>query len=69
MKKIIILLLIACLFAMPIMAQESQVEIPKQETKTVAKNPFVVIWFFIGGVVVSLIANDVIVDGAYGARK
>ena len=69
MKKIIILLLIACLFAMPIMAQESQVEIPKQETKTLADNPFFIIWMFIGGIVVTLVTKDVIVDGAYGVRK
>jgi biopolymer transport protein ExbD len=69
MKKIIILLLITCLFAMPIMAQESQVEIPKQETKTLANDPFMVVWFFIAGFVFSKIAKDVIVDGAYGVRK
>jgi len=68
MKKIIILLLIACLFAMPIIANESQVEIPKQE-KTLANNPFMVMWFFLGGFVVSMITKEIIVDGAYGARK
>lgn len=68
MEKIIILLLITCLFAMPIMAQESQVEIPKQE-KTLANNPFMVVWFAIGFFVASRITKDVIVDGAYGVRK